>query len=310
MHAPGLSVIVCCHNGASRLAPTLAHLARQRPPGGGGWELVLVDNASTDGTAELAARLWAELGAPAPYVPVREARPGLGHARRAGVAAAGHEFLLFCDDDNWLAPDYLARARDALAADAGLGAVGGCAQPVFEGRDEPPCWFWNHAGSFAVGAQGLRSGDATERGYLWGAGIALRGGLLRRLFDAGIEPLLAGRTGGRLLAGDDGEICKWYLLAGYRLAYDAGLRFRHFVPSGRQTPDYLERLSEGLRHADPYLSGYGAYLRRGAALRAALSLRPRALMALAANEARILLRGRPVRRNVRLVRRVARELPP
>jgi hypothetical protein len=49
----GLSVIICSHDGVSRLAPTLAHLKKQESPAAP-WEVLVIDNASTDGAAEFA----------------------------------------------------------------------------------------------------------------------------------------------------------------------------------------------------------------------------------------------------------------
>lgn len=50
----GVSVVIPSYNGADRLPATLAHIAAQRVPPGLEWEVVLVDNASSDGTAEAA----------------------------------------------------------------------------------------------------------------------------------------------------------------------------------------------------------------------------------------------------------------
>ncbi|PYU17577.1 MAG: hypothetical protein DMG32_27740 [Acidobacteria bacterium] len=82
MTAPdGLSVILCCHNSASRLPATLGHLTGQRSGGRFPWEVILVDNASSDATGRLAQELWPQ-DAPAPLRVVHEARLGLAYARR------------------------------------------------------------------------------------------------------------------------------------------------------------------------------------------------------------------------------------
>ncbi len=61
-----VSVVLCCHNSVERLQPTLTHLAAVQVPPGMSWEVLVVDNASTDDTAARAAELWAQVGAPAP----------------------------------------------------------------------------------------------------------------------------------------------------------------------------------------------------------------------------------------------------
>jgi len=51
---PGVSVIICCYNSVKRLPVTLAHLKSQVVFGQIPWEVIVIDNASTDRTAEVA----------------------------------------------------------------------------------------------------------------------------------------------------------------------------------------------------------------------------------------------------------------
>ena len=55
---PGVSVVVCTHDGAARLPATLAHLVSQTVPAGLAWEVVVVDNASTEATGTVAREAW------------------------------------------------------------------------------------------------------------------------------------------------------------------------------------------------------------------------------------------------------------
>ena len=71
----GVSVVICCHNSAKRLPETLAHLAAQDVPVGTPWEVIVVDNCSTDGTSEVASRTWASRMT-VPLRVVREERAG------------------------------------------------------------------------------------------------------------------------------------------------------------------------------------------------------------------------------------------
>jgi glycosyltransferase involved in cell wall biosynthesis len=102
--APAVSLIVCTRNRASRLAACLHHITRLEPPAGG-WELVVVDNASTDDTPRLIDEL--ARAATFPVRHVREPRPGLGRARNAGIARAGGDIYAFTDDDCYVRPDFL-----------------------------------------------------------------------------------------------------------------------------------------------------------------------------------------------------------
>jgi glycosyltransferase involved in cell wall biosynthesis len=78
-----------------------------------GWEMIVVDDGSRDGTAREAER--AAEGDPRIRL-IRQANAGVSAARNAGIAAATGEALLFLDADDWLAPDALSRLRAALAA--------------------------------------------------------------------------------------------------------------------------------------------------------------------------------------------------
>ena len=55
-HASGVSVIVCCYNSAQRLQETIKHLAQQQVPALINWEVIIVNNASTDATYEIALK--------------------------------------------------------------------------------------------------------------------------------------------------------------------------------------------------------------------------------------------------------------
>jgi glycosyltransferase involved in cell wall biosynthesis len=105
-----VSVVVPAYNAAATLAEQLEALAAQRYDGD--WEVVLVDNGSTDGTADLARRYSARFDA----FRIVHGGPRRGHSapRNAGAKAARGELLAFCDADDVVAPGWLA----AMAAAA------------------------------------------------------------------------------------------------------------------------------------------------------------------------------------------------
>jgi len=250
-----VSVIICCHNSAQRLPPTLAHLAAQQVKENVPWEVIVVDNASTDGTSQVALSAWPE-SISVPLKVVSEPRVGLSHARHRGIAEANYEIISFIDDDNWVCPEWVQVASEVMTEHPEIGACGGLNEAVCE--TNPPDWFKRYQDSYAVGPQGVEAGDITDtRGFLWGAGLVIRKQAWEQLINNGFRSMLVGRQGTALTAGEDSELCFALRLAGWRLWYEPRLQLRHFLPARRLEWRYLRRLHRGFGGStvglDPYL---------------------------------------------------------
>ena len=106
MVTAGISVLVCCYNSAGRLPQTLKYLAAQMVPPEIPWEVIVADNASKDATARVAGEVWENLDTGhAGFKIISETVPGKSHALKKGIETAAYEYILVCDDDNWLAAD-------------------------------------------------------------------------------------------------------------------------------------------------------------------------------------------------------------
>jgi glycosyltransferase involved in cell wall biosynthesis len=236
----GITVVICCYNSSTRLPQTLEHLLKQDVPSDVPCEVILVDNASTDSTSEVARSLWPEESI-APLLIVHEPQPGLINARKRGLKEAKYGIVSFVDDDNWLAPNWIQLVSKIMAEHPEVGACGGRTEAVFE--SEPPSWFIRFQHDYAVGTQGDQIGDITwSRGHLWGAGMTLRRIAWQDLMQKGFRSLLTGRKGALLASGEDYEICYALRLAGWRLWYDPRLILRHYIPTNRVNWRYMRRL--------------------------------------------------------------------
>src|SRR5690242_8788112 len=91
-----VSVVIPTRDRAETLERTLDVLAAQKAPPGG-FELVVVDNGSTDATADVLRRAQERL--PVPLAALHEPRPGPAAARNAGVRRAAGNVILFLGDD-------------------------------------------------------------------------------------------------------------------------------------------------------------------------------------------------------------------
>ncbi|MFD5511803.1 glycosyltransferase [Streptomyces sp. NPDC127051] len=122
--AVGLSVVIPAHEDAHRIGPTLdafrAHLDARHGSGPGDWELVVVDDASTDATAALVEAAAAD--EPRIRLIRSEHHRGRGAALRAGVLASAGERVLLADAAPGTPPAELDRLEQALGEE-GQGAA-------------------------------------------------------------------------------------------------------------------------------------------------------------------------------------------
>jgi glycosyltransferase involved in cell wall biosynthesis len=234
-----LDVVVCTYNRAADLDRVLAALACQEPTENVDWSVLVVDNASTDTTAEV-VEAWRVRGGLPRLRRVLETEQGLSAARLRGVQETTAEWIAFVDDDNLLAPDWIRALGRAIAARPHAGGFGG--RVVIDWGREPPRYFRSFGWCFAEQDYG-----AAERALesLVGAGMVLRRqALLASGWTEG--PLLADRVGTRLVSGGDVEITQRVLGSGYELWYAPECILRHRIPPERITRRYLIRVAYGL----------------------------------------------------------------
>ncbi|HHM04763.1 MAG TPA: glycosyltransferase family 2 protein [Gammaproteobacteria bacterium] len=210
---PLITVALCTHNHADRLVRTLADFAQLHAPERD-WEWVVVDNASTDDTAEiLAAADWRPAGVPVRVV--RESKLGLSNARNRALKEARGEYLLFIDDDETPDPDWLRGYEHAILTHR-PDALGGRIEVMFEHGDRPP-WLQDEL----LGFLGLLNyGEAqwlTEPNTpFYGGNFAVRRELFARIGE--FDPDL-GRKGGVNDGGEDTEFYRRLLAGGHRVRW-------------------------------------------------------------------------------------------
>ena len=254
----GVSIILCTFNGKDRLPATLEAIQQLDPEVP--QELILVDNASTDGTGNWLKEYveTAKLRCPVRYV--FEPKPGLIHARVAGIKSAAFDFILFCDDDNAMAPDYLSVGFRLLKSNAKLGVLGGYGIPVLEGPE--PDWLNRYQKSFALGPQAAQSGKIRELpGHVYGAASFFRRKPLLDLIDSGYRFYLTGRAQTQTISGDDLELCWLMQLMGYEIHYSEDMKFFHSMPRSRMTTDYLIIMKSGTAEGSALLFAYRYFFR-------------------------------------------------
>lgn len=250
-----ISIVVCTYNGKSRLSPCLNSLISQE--GAPEYEVIVVDNASIDGTRGYVENYFNLYNTSMSWSIVNESQPGLLHARLAGLNAARFDWVLFCDDDNVLFPDFLFHCQNLLANSPKIGVLGSHGIPEFLGTK--PEWFDRYYSSYAVGSQLEDNGDRKHLAHVYGACSVYRKKPLLELFQKGFIPLLSDRKGDQLVSGGDVEWCWLMQLMNFQVAYSGKLQFYHQIPASRLNWDYYIRLKRGISSSAGLLSSYDFY---------------------------------------------------
>jgi glycosyltransferase involved in cell wall biosynthesis len=228
------SVVIATYNRARDLEGTLESLAGLKPDAD--WEVIVVDNNSTDETRQVV-----EGAAPAFPADVRylfEPRQGRSPALNAGIRAARGEIIVTTDDDVRVDHDWLTRAAtglDALTCDY----VGGRVLPIWGGPR--PRWLANGPGKqWAVIALLDYGPEPIEFGARvpLGVNMAFRRAAFER---AGLFDVNTGRRAGTLLGQEVREWCIRARAAGLRGFYLPSMTVHHLIPASRLNKAYFRR---------------------------------------------------------------------
>ncbi len=249
--ATSFTVAICAYNAVGRIARALDALTRVRYAGQ--WEILVVNNASSDDTAAAVEAWRTSLSA---MRVVTEPVAGVAHARVRAIREARCEWIVWVDDDNLLPPDYLEMADAIVAGRDDIGILAGDSH-LFE-LAAPPAWFQQVAGCYAVGQQFPREGRQVGGAFCWGAGSMLRRLAAVQILDLGFKPILSGRLGRHQLAGEDAEICLAMRLLGWGFLYSRALVIGHAIDPNRMRVDMLRKTAFGFGLSSVALEVYRA----------------------------------------------------
>ena len=244
---PELSVVVCTYNRADWLPNALSSLAEQTL-NKDRYEVLLVDNNSSDTTGEVAADFVNKYSN---FHYLTEKKQGLSHARNLGWQSARGEFVAFMDDDARAESNWCAGILDAFrSVDPKPVSVGGKILPLFD--DPLPSWF---SREFEVRTWGETSCflDETKSRYGFsGSNMSFPRDVLARYKGFSRE---LGMQGGKLRMGEDSYLFNRIQEQEPLFWYDPKLVVHHLVPK--------RNLSLRYRLARAYASGRSlAFMRK------------------------------------------------
>lgn len=238
---PDLSVAICTYNGELRLPALLSCLQQQQSDCQ--WEVIVVDNNSSDRTAELIRRYQSIAALWRRDVPLRyyfEPRQGSAYARRCAVKHITSPLIGFIDDDNLPEPDWVEAAFQFGQQHPQAGAYGSNIYGQYE--ITPPPGFNRIACCLAIINRGDRPFQySTKRGVLpAGAGMVVR----RQAWLQQVPnvPRLAGVCAGSLKSkGEDVEALS-HIRQAWPIWHNPAMKLAHVMPKERLSRQYLQHL--------------------------------------------------------------------
>ncbi|MBC7232373.1 MAG: glycosyltransferase [Chloroflexi bacterium] len=238
---PRITVIIPTHNGADRIQETIESLAHQDLPRNE-YEVIVVDNASTDDTKTVVEEVSRKHGLEVCYI--YEPQLGLHNARHAGARNARGEILAYTDDDVICDKVWLRELLNCYDSDK-VGCVGGKVLPTWE--VPPPKWILRYPGALALLDHGDEVKELKWPEAIYGCNFSIRRDVLFAV--GGFNPDSFGNIW--LGDGETGLLRKVYD-AGWKVVYNPKAVVWHRIPAARLTLDYMKRRFAYQGAADAY----------------------------------------------------------
>jgi glucosyl-dolichyl phosphate glucuronosyltransferase len=261
-----ITIAICTWNRARLLEKTLQEFCKLEIPKDLLWEIIVVNNNSSDRTDEILDQYLSRL----PLVKIFEPEQGLSNARNTAIAHAKGDYILWTDDDVIVDPQWVSAYLDAFNRWPDAAVFGGKVLPWFEST--PPEWLSRHLDRLGTYYALRDFGDVEfalpRNQYPFGANMAFRISALRK---CSFNPTL-GRKGNLLISGEEIPVIEKIRSEYGDAIWVPSSKVQHFLPKNRMTFDYLKRLhySNGRYEIGPIknpnpkrcISGYPFWLLR------------------------------------------------
>lgn len=254
-----VSVAICTWNRSQLLRRTLEQMCCLVTPTDLEWELILVDNNSTDDTRQVAEQFVGRL----PIRYVFEPKQGLSHARNHAVQEAQGDYILWMDDDVLVDEGWMQAYVDGFRKYPEATFFGGPIEAWFEG--EPPEWLERTLGLVESAYGMLHLGDEElelpqgQSGLPYGGNFCLRSDWQKRFnYDTAL-----GVKGDLRMLGEETSLLRQVVSEGGRGRWLPQARVRHWIPKSKQTLKHLKQYYFGGGRTNCLLERASAHAPKG-----------------------------------------------
>ncbi len=252
-----ISLVVCTYNRDAYVYKTLEHIALNDFPCEQ-YEIVLIDNNSTDNTAAECSRFHNDYPL-VDYLYVKETQQGLSFARNRGFVDSKGDCIVFLDDDAFVENDYLKNLSECLQAYPNMQAFGGRIYPLYETGKEPT---WMSPRLIPL-VSAIDKGDEVVpfegKSYPIGANMGFRRQCLEQI---GLFNTALGRSKKNLMGGEEKDIFNRIKQASMSVLYLPNVQVHHVIPEFRTTIDFVKKMGEGIGMSEKIRcsNNHGGYL--------------------------------------------------
>lgn len=202
------------------------------------FELLIIDNNSTDGTEELIKDNYTNSNLSIKYI--KEDNQGLSYCRNTAVANSKYDFVAFLDDDGIAEPQWLTLIKNTILEEGNnIGAVTGDVIPIWE--IPRPDWLIPEFNIFYTIFQLSEERFVFDKSHNHtpaGANVVYN---KKALLKNGGFNVKLGRNGSNLLSGEETLLHKSMIKNGYKLIYVPDIRIKHHITKARISRKWLLR---------------------------------------------------------------------
>ena len=236
-----LSIVICSYNRASYISDALDSLYTQTA-GLNAFEVIIVDNNSTDNTAEVFSQ-WRTAHPNGSFTYITETKQGASFARNTGAAVAKGQWLCFMDDDAVATPNYVENILKHIETKPDAVGFGGRIIPKYIPAE--PTWMSYYVSSLVGNFDYAPTACAFEHGkYPLESNMIVR----KDVYDTigGFNTALPGLVGTLRIGGEGKELFYKILALGHSIYYDPAICVHHVVEVKKLTSEYMYRVASGI----------------------------------------------------------------